>query len=152
MGVGPIFRALSDVSFGDVADGDLFTYQASTGKMIPITRAALGAAVVLDGSFTTIIVDAGFADFSVNMSAADIVTGITVCKNPGNPAYFGEWEALWVAGSEGTSGRFLGPGVTTFIGTPPARLGTSAVAIRIYNRSASTENLKIHWCASRVVG
>lgn len=44
MGVGPLFKTLADVSLAGLADGDLWTYQASTGRLIPVTRAQIASA------------------------------------------------------------------------------------------------------------
>ena len=79
--LGPLFKSLPDVSFATVADGDLFTYQASTGKMIPITRAALLAAASVYMAAITAPYDAGIGRYE--FTGTNNLSGITVADGAG---------------------------------------------------------------------
>lgn len=82
MGMGALFKSLPDVSLSGLADGDLWTYQASTGRLIPITRAALLSAASVYMASITANYNAGIARYE--FSGTNSLSGITLTNGAGN--------------------------------------------------------------------
>lgn len=126
MGVNALFKTLPDVSTSGLVDGDLFTYQASTQKLIPITRAALLSAAfapfacAVTGTaapgatnnvdFQTVLHNSGYtiagANTTLQCPAAGVYQAVHYCQ---------------ISGADNTADLEVAPSLTVegLVGTPP---------------------------------
>ena len=93
---------------------------------------------------SVISVTAGsFADVDV-VNTSELVVAASIQESGAPGTYFDLWEILWRTNNAyDLCGRFLGPGVTTMIGSPPSAPTSGRVRFRIYNRDGSNRDFRL---------